>query len=541
MSTKSVEEVVLRPRVTPLVRMPEAGDEGGSLPFARLAAGVWRARYFVVAMLLLGAGIGLWLALATPDSYRSEGRFLFTSGSESIQLDLRRATENKAETLAAQAVHVLATDALLRRVVERMTPARVLAPFRPEPGAEGVRAWWKAAQGWLAGTAPESNVAEAVKLLRKRLVLEHPPLTNVLNASYVANDRQLAREVLSVYMEEARRWHQDTYDDPKVYERMQQQSAAAAVALAVAQRKRDEFLEREAQVASSFEFDLMHAQQNESTAASLLEQNAASLASIGRQVEELQRHLATIPATILVRRRLDAQRAADVYIAEIARLNAERARILAEAAGPAPEGIESIDRRLARLRDLLSADLKAQQNAPEIAVEERNPEYVETNQAIGRLASERVGNQAKAELLQQSHVAAAARARRLRGLEPRYVQLRADVLRAEETVRQAELSMAEAEQKRALRLGEFSSLSTIEDASLPLEKEGPERLRLILGAAAAGLFAALVLAVLRAMSDSVIRRPQDMEALDGVSVIGMMPKLSRRNLRRHAVARARGY
>jgi uncharacterized protein involved in exopolysaccharide biosynthesis len=152
-----------------------------------------------------------------------------------------------------------------------------------------------------------------------------------------------------------------------------------------------------------------------------------------------------------------------------------------------------------------------------------------------------VGNQAKAELLQQSHVAAAARARRLRSLEPRYVQLRGDVLRAEETVRQAELSMAEAEQKRALRLGEFSSLSTIEDASVPLEKEGPERLRLILGAAAAGLFAALVLAVLRAMSDSVIRRPQDMEALDGVSVIGMMPRLSRRNLRRHAVARARGY
>ena len=541
MSTKSVEEVALRPRVTPLVRMPEASDEGGSMPFARLAAGVWRARYFVAAMLLLGAGIGLWLALATPDSYRSEGRFLFTSGSESIQLDLRRATENKAETLAAQAVHVLATDALLRRVVERLTPARVLAPFRPEPSAEGWIAWWRAAQGWLAGSAPEANVAEAVKLLRKRLVLEHPQLTNVLNASYVANDRQLAREVLTVYMEEARRWHQDTYDDPKIYERMQTQSASAAVALAVAQRKRDDFLEKEAQVASSFEFDLMHAQQNESTAASLLEQNATSLASIGRQVEELQRHLATIPATILVRRRLDAQRAADVYIAEIARLNAERARILAEAAGPTPEGIEPIDRRLARLRDLLSADLKAQQEAPEIAVEERNPEYVETNQAIGRLASERVGNQAKAELLQQSHVSAAARARRLRSLEPRYVQLRADVLRAEETVRQAELSMAEAEQKRALRLGEFSSLSTIEEASLPLEKEGPERLRLILGTAVGGLFAALVLAVLRAMSDSVIRRPQDLEALDGVSVIGMMPRLSRRNLRRHAVARARGY
>jgi capsular polysaccharide biosynthesis protein len=294
-------------------------------------------------------------------------------------------------------------------------------------------------------------------------------------------------------------------------------------------------------VASSFEFDLLHAQQNESAAASMLEQNATSLASIGRQVEELQRHLATIPATILVRRRLDAQRAADVYIAEIARLSAERARILAEAAGPAPEGLESLDRRLDRLRELLSADLKAQQAAPEIAVEERNPEYVETNQAIGRLASERVGNQAKAELLQQSHVAAAARARRLRSLEPRYVQLKAEVVRAEEAVRQADVTLAEAEQKRALRQGEFSSLSTIEDASLPLEKEGPERLRLILGAAAAGLFAAIVVAVLRAMSDSVIRRPQDVEALDGVSVIGMMPKLGRRNLRRHALARARGY
>ena len=103
MSTQSVEEVAPGPRVTPLARVPAGPEEDGGLPFARLVAGLWRARWFLGGMLFLGAGLGLFFALTTPDSYRSEGRFLFTSGSESIQLDLRRVSENKAETLAAQA------------------------------------------------------------------------------------------------------------------------------------------------------------------------------------------------------------------------------------------------------------------------------------------------------------------------------------------------------------------------------------------------------------------------------------------------------
>jgi capsular polysaccharide biosynthesis protein len=90
-------------------------------------------------------------------------------------------------------------------------------------------------------------------------------------------------------------------------------------------------------------------------------------------------------------------------------------------------------------------------------------------------------------------------------------------------------------------LGNFSSLNKIQEASLPLEKEGPNRGKLILGAFLVGLFLGLGLLVLRALPDDVVRTRDDLERIDGLAVIGVMPRIDGKNLRRHTALREQGW
>ncbi|MCK5944559.1 MAG: hypothetical protein KAI24_21400, partial [Planctomycetes bacterium] len=130
---------------------------------------------------------------------------------------------------------------------------------------------------------------------------------------------------------------------------------------------------------------------------------------------------------------------------------------------------------------------------------------------------------------------------RLAGLEAEYELLRSALLRAEDNKQTLSLTWELAQQKRTLGLGNFSSLKQIQAASLPLEKEGPNRGKLLMGGLFVGLFLGLGLVVLRALPDRVVRTRDDLEEIEGLSVIGVMPRLDRTNLRRHMAMREQGW
>ena len=82
----------------------------------KLLSAVFRSRTLLVFTIGLGFAIGAFMAISTPNSYVSEGKFLFTTtGSEIINVDPTRSGETSGETIAAAAVHVLKADNLLRR------------------------------------------------------------------------------------------------------------------------------------------------------------------------------------------------------------------------------------------------------------------------------------------------------------------------------------------------------------------------------------------------------------------------------------------
>jgi uncharacterized protein involved in exopolysaccharide biosynthesis len=517
------------------------GAEAGGLPLRKLAAALLRSRWFVFWTMALGLLAGAFLAVVTPNTYLSEGKFLFTSGSENIQIGLEQISETKSDILAAQAIYVLRTDNLLRRVAERVTPARILAPYQPEEGS-GIGAVLHDVQTSIAAPAGEYSLEDAMRLLRKNLAIDQPRFTNVVVVTYLANDRQLAKDVLAVFMEEAKKYHQEQYDDPRKYEQARKQAEEAATALALKVKARRDFLEQEAQVTNTFEYELQHAQAAESEAASELGRNAAAIASASRRAEELDKHIATLPVNIVIKRRADVvQKAVDTLLEQIGRLEAQKTKIEVESAqGNVPE-VEQISRQIAQLDQKLKQAQERQKDAPEIPFEERNPEHVKAYEEVGTLRSQLVGYRAVTEQLQGIHAAATARLHRLREIEPRYTALREDCERAESDKKSAEAAFDAAERKRLANIGNFSTLKMIEDPSLPLEKEGPNRGRLLLGGWVLGLFLALAVVVLRSLPDTVVRTPQDLEGMAGIALIGMMPRFGNKNLRRHEAARERGF
>ncbi|MBL8754896.1 MAG: hypothetical protein JNK15_16445, partial [Planctomycetes bacterium] len=141
----------------------------------------------------------------------------------------------------------------------------------------------------------------------------------------------------------------------------------------------------------------------------------------------------------------------------------------------------------------------------------------------------------------EQHEKKVASLRALQGLESEFTSLRADRQTAETTEAASRITWEVWQQKRALGQGNFSSLREFGKASLPLEKEGPDRGKLLLGGFFVGLFFGLGIVVLRALPDRVVRTREDLESIDGLAVIGSMPRLDNTNLRRHVALREQGW
>lgn len=543
MSKTLAEERMLTARDALMGPYPQpAGHEPGGLPFRRVLASMFRARWFVAGTMTLGCCVGLFLAVTTPNTYLSEGSFLFTaSGSESINVDLTRSSENKAEAVAANAVHVLQADQLLRRVAERVTPEEILRPYQPDDRFAGgfSRLLHSIQRDWNAVDVVGATVDSALKVMRKRLLVERSRLGDVLTVTYSAHDAELAQKVLAVYMEEAKKWHQEQYDDPKVYEEAQKRAEEAAKARNLATRNLREFLEREAHVQNPFEFELEQLRAADATAATELKANQVAIQDAQTQIAELERRLATLAPTTTVRRRLPTTKTVEGIQDEISKLEIARTRVMVESAQGSD--LKAIDDKIQKLRLRVQQIAEDAKSAPEYDLQEENAEWAEATRRLGALRTQVTLDQSTTPRLQKSKGDLSGRLRKLLDLEPKYVELRDALARADEDVRSTAEARSKAELKRQLQLGNFSSLKVIDTASLPLDKEGPNRMKLIFGGLCLGLFAGLGLVLARTVPDRTVRTPDDLEGLEGTVVIGVLPRFDGKNMRRHQATRMRGW
>lgn len=519
------------------------GNEQGGLPFRKLLSAVFRFRYLLFATALIGVSIGTFLAITTANTYVSTGTFRFTgSGAEVSEVDTTRATQTSLEAIGTTATYVLSTPGLLSEVVKRVTPERILAPYQPgKPGDSGLKSFFFAIQrDWNATRDEDVSAEEALKRLQKTLTIERPRYTDVLVASCTANDPLLAQEICRVYMDEAIKWHIAKYDDPKAYEKLEESLRQAREALDLSERVLRDFRDGKAGV-QDFDAELRRLKENEGAALDLqrkLEGDiSVQLALIAQLRESLDPTKGSIRQYVQESRKPDPSDEVAEYVKRKTELNLELTRLRSQGVRDLSDKerqVAEIDATIQRVKE------QAAKAAPTVENIE-NPEWRRATDRLAELQTEQKMMEAKLGVMKEAQGAAGARLKKMLDLEPEYLRLRNARLAAETALKMSQDAWQAAQQKRALSQGLFSSLKEVETASLPLEKEGPNRGKLILGGLLVGVFLGLGLIVLRSLPDDVVRTREDLERLDGLQVIGVMPRLDSRNLKRHSFLRERGW
>ena len=515
------------------------GEEVGGLPARRLLAAFFRARYLVIGTTLLGLLAGTFMAITTPNNYVSAGKFLFTSsGAESRVLDPTQAKETSQETIATGAAYILNSDDLFRRVVDRLGPARILQPYQPDSaGSSGMKAlFFKIQRDWNAIAEANWNDDEALKRLQKTIFVERPRYTDVLIATCNANNAELAQEILATYMDEAIKWHIEKYDDQKAYDEAKEAYEQSRVALENVQREMREFLERKALVAQ-FDEHMRRVQLDEIAAQSRLSGLEEDIKIKRSLLEQIKQQLADpekLPPTKTRKVRVSVSRE---EVTELrTRLVEERIR-LTELQNllrdPDDPQIAAQQRKIELLRKTIEDIGKENRDAKLVDEVYDNQQYIDAITDRDRFERDLWSLEAQVEQARDLHEEKVAELRRMLDLEPEYEALRNRVVLCEENREASQLNWHAAQQKRTLGLGNYSTLKPIQAASMPLEKEGPNRGKLLISGLLVGLFFGLGLVVLRALPDRVVRTRDDLEEIEGLAVIGVMPRLDRVNLKRH--------
>ncbi len=519
------------------------GEEPGGLSLFKLLAAVFRSRYLLFGTTLLGLLVGVFLATTTANSYVSTGKFRFTgSGAEFTDIDPTRATQTSQEAIGTTATYILSSPGLLSRVVQRITPERILAPYRPGSSGDSWLAsfFFSIQRDWNAVRDDELTAEEALKRLQKTLLIERPRYTDVLVATCTANDPNLAREILLAYMAEARPWHIETYDDPKAYEELRKAVDDTGTRRDTAQRAMKDFRERKAGV-QDFEAELRRLTASEGVARAEQRRLASELsvkkAQSAALLEQLDPDKGSLSQYKLDKRKPDPSREIEEYLKRKVELQLELNRLVGLGARDTSEQgrqIKAIDETIE------SVKRKAAEAEPITELVE-NPAWRQGRERLAALQSE--FGLIAVQLEQGAHSQELERQRltALLDLEPDYLKLRDELSNAEDALKESQEAWRVANQKRALSQGLFSSLKEIEPASMPLDKESPNRSRLILGGLLVGLFLGLAVIVLRSLPDTIVRTREDLEGVDGLPVIGVVPRMDSRNLTRHRLLREKGW
>jgi uncharacterized protein involved in exopolysaccharide biosynthesis len=354
----------------------------------------------------------------------------------------------------------------------------------------------------------------------------------------------LAQQILDTYMKEAVSWHIEQYDDKRAYDDAERTANESKIALDAARLAMREFLNNKANVAQ-FDAEKERLEQadiaattNQAELRQRLESARLVLAQIAQRLDVDR----DIPQFKVEKRRIDVTSNAAVELER--QLAAETVRLQSlENQLRDPNDSRIVEARKA-IANITSAIVKLQQearNAPEEEVMVPNPEYTAMVAQRQTLTTEAWTLEAQLKYADGVLSDTRRRLKALLDLEPEHARLRDALAAAQDHAEYAQANWNLAKQKRALGLGNFSSLKEIQAASFPLEKEGPNRGKLILGGFFAGMFMGLAIVLLRALPDTVVRTRDDLERIEGLAVIGIMPRLDGTNLRRHVALREQGW
>lgn len=524
------------------------GEEPGGLSIRKLLAAAFRGRYLLFGTTLFGVLIGTFLAITTANTYQSTGTFQFSSsGAEISTFDPTRAAQTSQETIATSASYILNSDELLQKVVARLGAAHILQPYQPGGGPEdsGAKAlFFRIQRDWNATRAEDRTPDEALKHLKRTVFVERPRFTDVLIATCKSNSARLAQEILAAYMDEAIKLHIAKYDDERAYDEAHKTFTDAQTKQEAERSALREFLEREAMV-DDFDAEKRRLQLEAADASVQFRKYEDEVRIKQSQIAERSKLLEGPEALkpYMVVKEKPGLRPEDFtgLTNNLHKAELELARLEKAIANPNDDVLAAKRGEVEFWKGKIESQRSAARTAEPVEMEVPNPLYRANLDEKAKLGNELITAEAMLESAKHQQEKRSVALKALLALEPQYESLRAASKFADGNVEATRITWEAAQRKRTLGLGNYSTLKEIQPATMPLEKEGPNRGKLLLGGFFVGLFLGLGIVVLRAMPDTVIRTRDDLEHIDGLAVIGLMPRLDAGNLRRHVALREQGW
>jgi uncharacterized protein involved in exopolysaccharide biosynthesis len=541
MSKNEIQPITQLPLLQP--RPPEKEK---ALTLKQVLAGVFRGKLFLATFMTLGTLIGAFMAISTPNFYTSTGSFVARNAGETRSLNPLNIENAPARLhLQANAQALLYSDELLLGVINRLGPNIIVSPYQPkipspspdESLTEKIRRPILKFQKWANDPGDfRATRADALLALRSNLGVEMPRRSELINVSYTTNDPLLAQKILKTYMEEARKQHVRAYTDSNLDD-VKKDFTKSKEAFQKAEGAYQQFLNN--LKVQDFEEELKQAQEEARVMRTEETKIKNKIETSKIILDTLKKRIKTIPQYTEVEEPITEPRPkVTVLQNRIQELETD----LEEAKSKFVPGNREIKRLSALLKTKnkeLDEELKKD---PLTRIQKRkilNSDYSSTDAKIQDLKIEL--EVAQNSLLQTKKQLDHAQKRlsRLLAKRDRYSQLKRKLKAADRDLELEEDRLALAKKKAKAALEGSGSLQIIAKANLPLEKDGPARAKMTIGGLLGGFFFALVLLLLKTITDTQVHDPEDLEEIEGVKVLASVPKLKKRDMRRHQNLRIR--
>jgi uncharacterized protein involved in exopolysaccharide biosynthesis/Mrp family chromosome partitioning ATPase len=532
----------LLPQTLPASQAPAADGR----PFAAAAYVLLRSRRLVFGCLLAGAVAGLGFGLMLPNSYTSSGMLFLRSGareSETAESAVAGGTfaSPRGIDIMGTEIEILSHPDVLRRVVQMVGADRVLEPYDPSADdspatpaitrwLHGVQRWWFAANMPATGEMAGRQEQLALRLLRD--IQLTPVGGTMLRVSYAAHDPELARDVVNAMLSASVERHRQAFAKTTSVEFLSRVEDEARKAARAVNDSLQEFK------ATHKIYDL------DAERVALLAESLKLEGQIAADDETLREHQ---NRTELLEGKLKDEPPLQELMTESAPVaNPEHAylsqqlftlRLQKQTLETSTPDLQELKRRVEALDRLIGSLEERLQNTPRVTVPPqtrqtvRNPRY---DWLRGELDKVQIALGTLRETTRQRKDQVTSVRQRLDTLERlrhQYEWLRAEAARHESQSNRFLESRRNLELLNLLDEHKISNLTVLEGANVPLEKTGPNRLRLLGAGVFLGFVLGAALAFLRDRFDGCLRRARDVEQL-GAATVSVVPELPRSLTRR---------
>ena len=525
---------------------PRPPEQDKALSLKQVLAGVFRGKLFLATFMAIGTLIGAFVAISTPNYYTSTGSFVTRNAGETRSLNPLNIENAPARLhLQANAQALLYSDELLLRVIDKLGTDTIVHPYQPKiPPAspdesikEKIRRPILKFQKW-ANDPGDSHASrtDALLTMRESLGVEMPRRSELINITYTSNDPLLAQKILKTYMEEARKQHVKAYTDSNL-EDVEKDYKKSKEAYRKAEEAYQQFLNT--LNVQDFEEELKQAQEEvrvmrteETKIKNKIETSKIILSTLKKRIQSIPQYTEVEEPITEPRPKVT------VLQARIQELETD----LEEAKSKFVPGNREIKRLEALLKTKNKELEKELKKDPLTHIQKRkvlNVDYSSTDARIQDLKIElEVGQNSLLQTKKQLDNAQ-KRLAKLLARRDRFSQLKRQLKAADRDLEMEEDRLALAKKKAKAALEGSGSLQIIAKANLPLEKDGPARAKMTIGGLLGGFFFALVLLLLKTITDTQVHGPEDLEDIEGVKVLASLPKLKKRDMRRHQNLRIR--